>query len=337
MTWFKENKFLGGLILVTALLSALIVYMGLQFGSSLEERLEEVATAEAQDKGWRSLDPFPAPESAEAKKDSLKALLTAAQATQAKLLAFGPESVENIPLTDFSTGLEKSVSEIRELFDAENALPDRFNLGFETYASNPPKESATGVLNYQREAFDWMFRELEAAGVSQVLNLHRQKLPAESGVDWDDERAMQQYQKANAPRTSSRDRKKPSRGRRSASTEVLPEVAHRMPFELTFRGPEAAVRKFLSSVANSDQYFVEARIARIKNEAPTPEKPRGAVEAEAPDDSAAFGDIGGDDEGGEDAPVSQILNRVSGGEDLTVFLRAEILLFKDSAKFPELK
>ncbi len=76
MTWFKENKFLGGLIVVTALLAAIIIYMGLQFGSSLEETLEEVAAAERQDKEWRSLDPFPTEESAEAKKDSLKALLT---------------------------------------------------------------------------------------------------------------------------------------------------------------------------------------------------------------------------------------------------------------------
>jgi len=335
MTWFKENKFLGGLIVVTGLLAAVIIYMGLQFSSSLEETLEEVATAEAKDRKWRNLDPFPTPTSAEAKKDSLKTLLTDAKATQEVILAFRPESVDNIPLTEFSAGLEKSVAEIRELFDGQNALPERFNLGFETYASSPPKESATGVLNYQRGALDWLFRELDAAGIKQVVNLHREKLPAESGVDWNDERAMKQFANANRSRTSSsKDRK--SRGRRTAKAEVLPEVAHRMPFEITFKGPEPTVRKFLSSVANSDQYFIEARVARVKNEAPIPEKPRGAAEKKEGDDSAAFGPIEGD-EPEEGAPSSQILNRISGGEDLTVFLRAEILLFKDSAKFAEVK
>lgn len=334
MTWFKENKFLGGLIVVTGLLAALIIYLGLQFSSSLEETLQEVEAAEKKDKDNRTLDPFPTPENAEAKKDSLKVLLEDARKMQEIVLAYRPESVENIPLTEFSAGLSKSVEEIKGLFDDENALPERFNLGFETYAGGPPKENATGVLNYQREAFDWMFRELNTAGIKRVVNLHREKLPAESGVDWNDDVAMKTFNNPRGSRAKARPKKGSSRGRRAPKPEVLPEIAHRMPFELTFQGPEAAVRRFLENVANSDKYFVEARIARIKNEAPVPEKKK--AKATKSDDSAAFGPIEGDEPEG-DAPASQILDRVSGGENLTVFLRAEVLLFKDGQKFPELK
>jgi len=329
MTWFKENTFLAGLLVITGLLGALIIYMGLKFGGTLDERLGEISAQENSLKGMKGLNPYPTPASAEAKRDSLKVLLDSARATQEKLLAFRPESLENIANTEFSDGLSKSVKEVKDLFPGDKALPERFNLGFEEYASGPPKESATGVLNYQRMAFDWIFREMAAAGVKEVLNLRREELPAESGVDWNDSNAMAKLNQPSGRRTTAQR----GSGRSAPKAEVLPEVAHRMPFELTFRGPESAVRKFLQSLVNSDQYFVEARIARVKNEAGNPEKKK--TKAAPKDDSDAFGPIEGD-EPAADAPATQTLSRVSGGESLTVFLRADLLLFKADQKFPEL-
>ncbi|MEJ6581939.1 MAG: Amuc_1100 family pilus-like protein [Akkermansiaceae bacterium] len=332
MTWFKENKFLAGLLGITGILAALIIFMGLKSGGTLEERLDEISTKEDSLKGMKGLNPFPTPESAEAKRESLKVLLDDAKTMQEKVLAFRPENDENIAITEFSDGLSMSVKEVKELFPGDKALPERFNLGFETYAGGPPKESATGVLNYQRAAFDWMFRELANAGVQEILNVRREKLPAEAGVDWNDAKEYAAYLKKNAPRPKPTPKGK--RVSRAPKAEVLPEIAHRMPFELTFRGPESAVRKFLQSVANSDQYFVEAHIARVKNETPTPEKKKSKTVVA--DDATAFGPIAGDEPAG-DGPATQILNRVSGGEDLTVFLRADLLLFKADQKFPELK
>jgi hypothetical protein len=332
MTWFKENKFLAGLLVITGILAALIIFMGLKFGGALEERLGEISAKESSLKGMKGLNPYPTPENAEAKSDSLKELLDSAKTMQEKVLAFRPENEENIAITEFSDGLSASVKGVKELFPGDKALPERFNLGFEDYASGPPKESATGVLNYQRAAFDWIFREMSNAGVKEILNVRREKLPAEEGVDWNDSKAMAAYLKKSAPRATSKP--KPGQGRRAPKAEALPEVAHRMPFEITFRGPESAVRKFLQSVANSDEYFVEARIARVKNETPVPERKKSKTAVV--DDSAAFGPIAGEEPAG-DAPATKILDRVSGGENLTVFLRADLLLFKADQKFPELK
>jgi len=330
MTWFKENKFLSGLLVITGLLAVLIILVGLKSGGTLDERLVEISEKENSDKAMKGLNPYPTPESAEAKLDSLKVLLDNAKVMQEKILAFRPESEENIASTEFSDGLSTSVAEIKALFPGDKALPERFNMGFETYAGGPPKESATGILNYQRMFFDWMFREAAAAGVKEVPNLRREKLPAESDVDWDDPKAMLAYNKKSAKLTPKTKDKK----RGAPKAEVLTEVAHRMPFELTFRGSESAVRQFLQSVANSDQYFVEARISRVKNEASVPEKKKS--KGTVVDDADAFGAIAGD-EPAADVPVAQILNRVSGGENLTVFLRADLLLFKADQKFPELK
>jgi cell division protein FtsL len=47
MSWFKENKFLGGLLVVTVLLAAIIIFLGMKAGTSLEEVQQQVATKEA--------------------------------------------------------------------------------------------------------------------------------------------------------------------------------------------------------------------------------------------------------------------------------------------------
>lgn len=47
MSWFKENKFLGGLLVVTILLAAIIIFLGMKAGTNLEEVQQQVATKEA--------------------------------------------------------------------------------------------------------------------------------------------------------------------------------------------------------------------------------------------------------------------------------------------------
>ena len=42
MSWFKENKFLGGLLVVTVLLAAIIISFGMKAGTSLEEVQQQV-------------------------------------------------------------------------------------------------------------------------------------------------------------------------------------------------------------------------------------------------------------------------------------------------------
>ena len=331
MTWFKENRFLAGLIAITGVLAAIIIFFGIKLGGTLDEKLEEVQAKENSLKEMKGLNPYPTPENAMAKRDNLKALLDQAKATRDKILTYRPETLDNPPLNEFSAELKQSVDEIKALFPEDKALPANFNLGFEDYAGGPPKESATGVLNYERKALDWIFRELAASGIKEVLNLRREELPAEAGVDWNDPKAMN---KAFPPPKPSKP-KKGEKKARNIQEEKLPVIAHKMPIELTFRGSEPAVRKFLKSLADSDQYFVQARIARIKNESSIPEIKKSKAGAGA-GDADAFGQIAGD-EPDEGAPATQILERVSGGENLTVFLSADILLFLADQTFPELK
>ena len=46
MTWFKENKFLGGLIAITVILAGVIIFLGMKLQGTLDEKISEVETEE---------------------------------------------------------------------------------------------------------------------------------------------------------------------------------------------------------------------------------------------------------------------------------------------------
>ncbi|MBC8149088.1 Amuc_1100 family pilus-like protein [Akkermansiaceae bacterium] len=330
MTWFKENKFLGGLIVITVILAGVIISLGMKLQETLDEKISEVETEENALKEMKGLNPYPTPKSAKAKTDSLKALIGDANKMQAKFLTFKPESTAPIPVNEFSALLKDTDARVRELFEGKITLPETFYLGFEDYKSELPRPEATGELAYELRAIEWLMGQLAAANATDVGGIVRHEIPSEKGESWDG---------AAAPARG----RKPSRGRSAAVRRgpSLPKIANRMPLELLFKGPESALRDVLTAMADSDQYFFDLRIARIKNESPIPTKPRDAVaaSADAPKSDEGFGNLDG---GGaeEEAPVAartKILDRIAGGDDITAYLRADLLLFSDGQQFPATK
>ena len=330
MTWFKENKFLGGLIVITVILAGVIISLGMKLQETLDEKISEVETEENALKEMKGLNPYPTPESAKAKTDSLKALVADANKMQAQFLTFKPESTAPIPVNEFSALLKDTDARVRELFEGKITLPEAFYLGFEDYKSELPRPEATGELAYELRAIEWLMGQLAAANATDVGGIVRHEIPSEKGESWGGSATP-----ARGGRTS--------RGRNTAARRgpSLPRIANRMPIELLFRGPESALRDVLTAMADSDQYFFDLRIARIKNESPIPTKPRGAVAAsgDAPKSDEGFGNLDG---GGaeEEAPVAartKILDRIAGGDDITAYLRADLLLFSDAQQFPATK
>jgi hypothetical protein len=332
MTWFKENKFLAGLITITVLLAALIIFFGLKAGSSSAEVQKQGAAKEASVNKAKSLNPFPNPDNAKAKEESLKLVIVKANEAREMLLAFRPEKMENIPGKDFSANLTSTVDRVKSLYTLEKAIPSGFNLGFETYSGSLPREEATGVLSYQLGALEYLLTQLAESGVKKVVNLYREKLPAEAGEKWPGEPGAKRV-------VVKRKRPVPGVPAPPKFDTNTPSIAHRMPVELTFRAPEPAVREFLTRIANSEQYFFETRIVRILNPSPIPSAGKAAS---APKPKSDFGDgpivIEGDEPAeGEPVESVKILDKVSGGDELVVFLRADLLLFTEKETLPELK
>lgn len=330
MSWFKENKFLGGLLVVTILLAAIIIFLGMKAGTNLEEVQQQVATKEAALKKDLSLNPYPTAQNAKDKEASLKVVLSKATEAREKLLAFRPEKMENISGKDFATKLIDSVTRVTELFPGEKAIPSGFYLGFKKYRDSQPKAEATGLLSYQLDGMEYLLTQASEAGVKQIENLVRESIPQEDGKGWAENK------KGRSSRTPKRG------GFKAPKFDDLPTVARRMPVEFTFKAPEPVVRDFFTRIGNSDEYFFETRIARVLNPASIPSAGKAASSEKKSDDGGggAFGaiEIEGE-ETAEEEPVesSKVLDKVSGGEELIVYLRADLLLFVEEENLPELK
>lgn len=337
MSWFKENQFIAGLVTITVLVAAALVFLGLKSGDKLEEVQGTINEKTALLQRDKNLDPFPTPENAEAKKKALAEVIKRATEVQEKLKSISPSELENIPGKDFSEKLVKTVDQVKAKFQGR-ALPDRFSLGFEEYTGSLPKEEATGALSYQLSAFEYIFEQLADAGVSEVRNLYREKLPPEMGEPWPNEQGKRgagnkrQSRSPNAARGGRAPRGAPA-GPIAPTFEALPEVANRMPFELTFRATEKVAREVVDRLGNSDEHFVQMRMVRVVNPTPIPSAGKKAEKKE--DVPSDFGDFNLPSDDAE--ATGDLLEKVSGGEELVIFIRADLLLFLDGMDFPELK
>ena len=337
MTWFKENKFLAGLISITILIAALLIFLIMKSGSALADKQAEIDAKKAALSKMKSLDPFPEVKHARAKDENMKAMIKKANEAREKILAFSPGELTNIDPNEFSANLTKGIKKVKALFPEEKALPSSFDLGFGEYTGGVPKRETTGVLSYQLGAMEYVFEELKKAGINEVQNLYRAELPVEKGQEWPDASGPGANKAKGGGKSRGRNRsprKGTNRPRKSATTESLPYVAHSMPFELVIKGKEGAARKFISNIASSDQYFIKTVLPRTVNMSPIPKSGKMASK------SSGGGDWGSVPLEGEDgAPVEavQILDKISGGDDLVTFLRMEILLFSENQTFPELK
>jgi hypothetical protein len=354
----KENKFLIGLGALTVAASGGLIFWGLGAGSDLETLQGEIATKKSALQKMEGLDPYPTPEAAKEKAENLAAVLTKARDARQKLLAFNPESVDDIPASEFSEKLKASVARVKALFPGEKDLPKEFTLGFESYAQYLPPEEATGELAFQLEALEYLFTQLNEAGGKEVVNLHRPKLPMEEGEDWPGaapKKGARPGSGSRRPSTTS------SRGRGGAA--VLPDVAHRLPVEVTFRATEETTRDFLNRLGNSDKYFFEVRLGRVENPAPIPsgEKSSGGSASRSSDDGGIVVEgaddggivVEGADDGGivveggaepatdplpeEPTSSEKIFTKISGNETLDVFLKLDLLIFMEDKAFPETK
>lgn len=348
MTWFKENKFLSGLFCITFLFAALIVFFGSKFNSNLQEIQSEISEKQSKLKKMKTLNPYPTVETAKEKEKNLLSVLAKKNEAREKILSFRPDEISEVSGADFSENLSSTVAKVKALFPEEGSLPKSFNLGFEAYSGGPPKEGSTGILSYQLGAMEYLFENVASAGITEVLNLSRQKLPAEKGENWPEvvggKKTKAKTTRGRAGRAKRTSLKRGSRSGREkvapSPFEELPPVAHRMPFELVFRATEGPARQFLSQIANSDRYFFETRLVRIVNPSPIPSSGKAALIATSATDSDFEPDFIIE---GEEAPTKKmmksekILNKVSGGDELVVYIRAELLLFIPEQRFPELK
>lgn len=182
MDWFKQNPFLGGLMLCTALAAGGAVYLIFSGSSELTVQQDEYA---AQSSGLRRMQdakPFPDETAAKlAEEESAKAaaLLAGLEAAVAGQTApvdpsLTPQGFQD-KLSSAASALEKMAGE------KGTSLPEDFYLGFEQYRAQPPPGAAAPLLGQQLDSITEVASLLVGSGVKSITSLTRPPLASEAG------------------------------------------------------------------------------------------------------------------------------------------------------------
>ncbi len=260
--WIKENKFEAALLAAVLAAAGIAYYLSGRWDERYEIAAGEHEGAQRSLVRYQRLAPAPTLRREQAFEDELADYRGTVEKLHKELASFRPKEFERIEPAEFTNRLNASHQRLTELYEARGiAFPeDEWRLGFEPYIASPPRDEATAYLEYQLEALTWLFEKLAAAGPSALLNVRRPPLPVEEGRPMDPE--------PEEPR-SARERREL---RRSPPPPADP--FYKLPVEVTFRGAEPAVRRFLNTLANAKApaedegggYFFAMRSIRIRNE-----------------------------------------------------------------------
>lgn len=332
MNWIKANPFVAILAGVTLVVCAILLFVGLQGAKKFEQAKEGFDAAFRGVSRAERIPLYPEDVNRDAKTKALVDYREEISELSSLFDPYRPGELKPLSPQEFTVRLKAATDEVSAAFDAAGSeLPDGFFLGFESYRDLLANSDATAILNYQLEGITHAMLDLAEARPSALIQIYRESIEEESGDEY-------------VPRENA--------------------ISRNFGFEVVFRGSENSVRKFLSSLGDTEPYYYVVRSVAIRNDVDTPPKVSDA-KFETADVSAAesaavsdpFGgafvlpgsDVPEDDEEVEatedPAPdevvappvvtdTGRILAQVLGGEELTVFVRFDLALLKPSKELP---
>ncbi len=320
MSWIKDNKFVVGLGGGTLLGAALLIFFGLKGSTRYDEALERFVAAADEASSFEKLALYPKVANRDGKTKAIADYRQSLDSLQTSFEPFRPKEIKNITPQEFTNNLLAANAEIRKAFEGSGtAVPEPFFVGFEGYKTALAPGKITGILDYQLASIKSLMLTLAEAKPTALKNLHRPALPEEENQNF-------------TPGAS---------------------AARSFPLEITFTGPEASLRDFLSSIVAYKDKFVVVRVMRVTNDKKDPPRAADAkFDKPAPEKPAAgdspFGGgfvlpgeepaAGAAAEPAAPAPPvvdsSRILAQVLGNEQVNVFIRLDVLQFLPSKKLP---
>ncbi len=246
MNWILENKFVAGVLAVTAIGAALLLFliMGAR-GQYLETAGEyERETGELQ--RLQALKPYPEEANFSKLTEQREQHAAQVQKLREKLTAMELPK-EPVSPEQFQDLLRSKVSEL-ETLAAENgvALPSGFYLGFPTYQGSPPRGEATERLGWQLRAIESVIRGVLEAKVTSIDSIERQPLPEEVG-------GAQPVATAN-------------KGNGKGTAGPGADLVSRYPFTLALTGEQSRIRTVLNRLAKTREQFLIVRTLKLENE-----------------------------------------------------------------------
>jgi hypothetical protein len=320
MSWIKDNPFVVALGGITALATGALVFFGSHSSGQYQEHLDQYTADASKVVEAEKLSIYPNPANSRGKSKALTEYRSDLTKLQSTFAPYRPDALKKLDGQEFTGNLKAADAKVRDAFMAsKTTLPDAFFLGFETYKSGAlAKMEATGILDFQLGAATELFLDLAKAAPTKLINVYRSALPEESGGTY----------------------------------EAKDSVYRPLPMEVTFVGTERSLREFVTALESSDSYFYSIRALRCMNSNPKGPGPADAkFESVKPAGGAAdpFGS-GAVVLPGETAPAaapaggkakpaaadgSRILQQVLGSEEISVFIRLDVLQFLPTNELPK--
>ncbi len=252
MSWFSQNKFVGGLLVVFVLgLAGTGYYLSGRY-SAYGAAMDAFDLQRNRITQLKSKPLYPSAENVELIKASVLEYESKVTELQKALLKFQKPLNTSMRDTEFQQLVKERVAVVQALAaSGKLELPNEFYMGLLKYRQDVPEPGAVGLLEYELRAIERLMEAMVRSSVGTLVGLDRQELAAESN---------------------------------DYTAPVPPPVLESYPLTLTVVGTHESVRGFLNDISNDTEYFFNVRYCRVENSAPSgPERGRSDDESDDPD------------------------------------------------------
>ena len=302
MNWLKQNRALGTLLIVFGICALFAVILFYWRWATWRDAKQMFDQAAAERSRLERMDPFPNETNYRKLQDYLDGYSTALDTFKGELKK---GVVPALPLApnDFQSRLRQATVATLNRAQTNNVkLPDKFQLGFDEFATALPNTAAAPFLGQELSQIQMLINILLDAKVDSLTSFYRATLPEEQG----------------APPTPI---PPPVVGRTVAATKTNtpePPSMQRNVVNLSFKAAPSAARKVLNEIANSTGQLFIIRALYVQNE-----KNKGPSRQATGEPSATQTPQAGLAQPGAAAP----LNFIVGNEHIEVSATVEMLRF----------
>src|SRR5437660_4735274 len=182
MKWFQQNRAFGLLLLgfaICALLAGALLYWRLTIWSDARQIFDRAAAERIR---LLHLDPFPNDANYRKLQGYLETYSTALDKFKEALKAEVARAPSLAP-NEFQSRLRLVTIATLDRARVNNVkLPDRFQLGFDEFATIMPATAVASLLGQELTQIQKLINILLDAKVDSVMSLHRARLPQEGGA-----------------------------------------------------------------------------------------------------------------------------------------------------------
>jgi hypothetical protein len=234
MSWFRENRFLGGLLIAFGVTLLLALWFFFSSKSDWNEASSRFRNTETELNRLERLAPYP-------NADNLRKMKVHAEDYSVALAKLKDElkrrtTVPAPPIApnEFQSRLRVALNAVTDKARENKVrLPDKFYLGFNDYVSALPIESAAASLGQELTQIEWLVNSLLDARVDALTSFRRVPMAEENS---------------------------------SSPTGASNRLFQRDVVEATFSSTPGAARKVINQIAGAHQPFCIIRFLHVRNE-----------------------------------------------------------------------